>query len=61
MTFTARRFDAASRGDGTCRSFDATTLAEGPWVDLGRNADNLRYSVSLANMRQELIAQTFSL
>lgn len=37
------RLIVASRGDGTCRSFDATTLAEGPWVDLGRNADNLRY------------------
>jgi len=30
------------RGDGTCRSFDATSFKEGPWVDLGRNADNLR-------------------
>ena len=32
-----------SRGDGTCRSFDADTFEEGPWVDLGRNADNVRY------------------
>ena len=32
-----------SRSDGTCRSFDATTFQEGPWIDLGRNADNLRF------------------
>ena len=32
-----------SRGDGTCRSFDTTTFQEGPWIDLGRNADNLRF------------------
>jgi hypothetical protein len=32
-----------SRGDGTCRSFDTTTFEEGPWVDLGRNADNVRF------------------
>ncbi len=31
------------RGDGTCRSFDATTLREGPWLDVGRNADNARF------------------
>ncbi len=33
----------ASRGDGTLRSFDAQTLKPGPWVDLGRNSDNVRY------------------
>ena len=32
-----------SRGDGTCRSFDANSFEEGPWVDLGRNADNVRF------------------
>ena len=32
-----------SRGDGTCRSFDATSFREGPWIDLGRNADNVRF------------------
>jgi hypothetical protein len=32
-----------SRGDGTCRSFDTTTFQEGPWIDLGRNADNVRF------------------
>jgi hypothetical protein len=37
------RLLVCSRGDGTCRSFDATTLAEGPWSDLGRNADNVRF------------------
>ena len=37
------RLLVCSRGDGTCRSFDATTLQEGPWIDLGRNADNLRF------------------
>jgi len=31
------------RGDGTCRSFDATSFQEGPWIDLGRNADNVRF------------------
>ncbi len=31
------------RGDGTCRGFDATTFREGSWVDLGRNADNVRF------------------
>lgn len=36
------RLIVCSRGDGTCRSFDATTFEEGPWVDLGRNADNVR-------------------
>jgi len=40
------RLLVGSRGDGTCRSFDATTLAEGPWVDLGRNADNVRYDAT---------------
>jgi len=34
------------RGDGTCRSFDATTFEEGPWIDLGRNADNLRFDAT---------------
>ena len=33
----------ASRGDGTLRSFDAQTLKPGPWVDLGRNSDNVRF------------------
>ena len=33
----------ASRGDGTLRSFDAQTRKPGPWVDLGRNSDNVRY------------------
>ena len=37
------RLLVCSRGDGTCRSFDADTFAEGPWIDIGRNADNLRY------------------
>ena len=37
------RLLVCSRGDGTCRSFDATTFQEGPWIDLGRNADNLRF------------------
>jgi len=37
------RLLVCSRGDGTCRSFDATTFQEGPWVDFGRNADNVRY------------------
>jgi len=32
-----------SRGDGTCRSFDGDTFLEGPWIDLGRNADNIRF------------------
>lgn len=36
------RLLVCSRGDGTCRSFDAATFVEGPWVDLGRNADNVR-------------------
>jgi hypothetical protein len=30
-------------GDDTCRSFDAATFREGPWIDLGRNADNVRF------------------
>lgn len=37
------RLIVCSRGDGTCRSFDAGTFLEGPWVDLGRNADNVRF------------------
>ena len=37
------RLMVCSRGDGTCRSFDAGTFEEGPWVDLGRNADNVRF------------------
>jgi len=37
------RLLACSRGDGTCRSFDAGTFEEGPWIDLGRNADNVRF------------------
>jgi hypothetical protein len=35
-----------SRGDGTCRSFDADSFTEGPWVDLGRNADNIRFDAT---------------
>jgi len=31
------------RGDGTCRTFDTRTWAEGPWADVGRNADNIRF------------------
>jgi len=38
----SNRLLVCSRGDGTCRSFDASTFEEGPWVDLGRNADNVR-------------------
>jgi hypothetical protein len=37
------RLLVCSRGDGTCRSFDADSFAEGPWVDFGRNADNIRF------------------
>ena len=37
------RLMVCSRCDGTCRSFDANTFEEGPWVDLGRNADNVRF------------------
>jgi hypothetical protein len=37
------RLLVCSRGDGTCRSFDTTTFREGPWIDLGRNADNVRF------------------
>jgi hypothetical protein len=37
------RLLVCSRGDGTCRSFDTTTFQEGPWIDLGRNADNMRF------------------
>lgn len=37
------RLFVCSRGDGTCRTFDARTYAEGPWTDLGRNADNIRF------------------
>ena len=37
------RLLVCSRGDGTCRSFDAATYEEGPWIDLGRNADNARF------------------
>jgi hypothetical protein len=37
------RLLVCSRGDGTCRSFDATNFREGPWIDLGRNADNIRF------------------
>ena len=36
----------ASRGDGTLRSFDAQTFRPGPWVDLGRNSDNVRYDAA---------------
>ena len=39
------RLLVCSRGDGSCRSFDATTFQEGPWIDLGRNADNLRFDL----------------
>ena len=51
MVFIAEknRLVVGSRGDGTCRSFDAGTFAEGPWMDLGRNADNVRFAAG-ANM-----------
>jgi len=39
----SNRLLVCSRGDGTCRSFDATTFQEGHWIDLGRNADNIRF------------------
>lgn len=39
----AGRLLVCGRGDGTCRSFDLNSFEEGPWVDLGRNADNVRY------------------
>jgi hypothetical protein len=42
----ARQLLVCSRGDGTCRSFDADTFAEGPWVDMGTNADNIRFDES---------------
>lgn len=42
----ANRLLVASRGDGTLRSFDATTFKEGPWLDLGRNADNVRFDAA---------------
>jgi len=35
-----------SRGDGTCRTFDCRTYTEGPWADLGRNADNIRFAAA---------------
>ena len=38
----SRRLLVCCRGDGTCRSFDAESLEEGPWIDLGKNADNIR-------------------
>ena len=37
------RLFVCCRGDGTCRTFDDHTYAEGPWSDLGRNADNIRF------------------
>ena len=37
------RLLVCSRGDGTCRSFDGSSYTEGPWIDLGRNADNVRF------------------
>jgi len=37
------RLLVCSRGDGTCRTFDTRTWTEGPWTDLGRNADNIRF------------------
>lgn len=37
------RVFVGSRGDGTLRSFDGRTFAEGAWADLGRNADNVRF------------------
>ena len=39
------RLLVCSRGDGTCRSFDAASFQEGPWIDLGRNADNVRFDL----------------
>jgi len=42
----SHRLIVASRGDGTVRSFDTRTLREGPWLDLGRNADNVRFDAA---------------
>lgn len=39
----ASRLLVCHRGDGTCRSFDGATFKEGPWIDWGRNADNIRF------------------
>ena len=36
------RLLVASRGDGTVRSFSTRNWSETSWVDLGRNADNIR-------------------
>ncbi len=38
-----RRLLICGRGDGTCRSFSTIDFSEGPWVDVGRNADNVRF------------------
>ena len=38
-----KRLFVCCRGDGTCRTFDTRTWTEGPWVDVGRNADNIRF------------------
>ncbi len=40
------RLFVASRGDGTVRSFDAHNWSETSWVDIGRNADNIRLDSS---------------
>lgn len=45
-----RQVLVCSRGDGTCRSFDADTFAAGPWVDLGTNADNIRFDAGRATV-----------
>jgi hypothetical protein len=37
------RLFVCCRGDGTCRTFDTRTWTEGPWADVGRNADNIRF------------------
>jgi len=42
----SHRLIVASRGDGTVRSFDTRTLRQGPWLDVGRNADNVRFDAA---------------
>jgi hypothetical protein len=44
------RLLVCSRGDGTCRSFDVSTFQEGPWIDLGHNADNVRFDPEARNI-----------
>jgi hypothetical protein len=42
-----KRLLVCSRGDGTIRSFDSETFQEGLWIDLGRNADNVRLDAKM--------------